>query len=63
MKTLEFASKRRKPHLHLSAHSKDNPVSELEQWMQQFAVMRVQRWPEDQTLFAFNRQWVIVPGS
>jgi predicted Rossmann fold nucleotide-binding protein DprA/Smf involved in DNA uptake len=34
LKTLEFAIKHRKPHLHLPA-SKDNAASELKKWMQQ----------------------------
>ena len=35
LKTLEFALKHRKPHLHLSAASKANAASELKKWMQQ----------------------------
>ena len=35
LKTLEFAIKHRKPHLHLSAASKDTAASELKQWMEQ----------------------------
>jgi hypothetical protein len=35
LKTVEFAIKHRKPHLHLSAASKYNAVQELKQWMQQ----------------------------
>jgi hypothetical protein len=35
LKTAEFAVKHRKPHLHLSASSKDNASAELKEWMQQ----------------------------
>jgi hypothetical protein len=35
LKTVEFAIKHRKPHLHLSASSKDNAAAELKKWMQQ----------------------------
>jgi hypothetical protein len=34
-KTLEFAVKHRKPHLHLTAYSKANAASELKKWMGQ----------------------------
>jgi hypothetical protein len=34
-KTLEFAIKHQKPHLHLSAANKDNAASELKKWIQQ----------------------------
>jgi len=33
--TLEFAIKHRKPHLHLSATSRNNAASELKKWLQQ----------------------------
>ncbi len=35
LKTLEFAIKHRKPHLHLSAASKDTAASELKKWIEQ----------------------------
>jgi hypothetical protein len=35
LKTVEFAIKHRKPHLHLSAASKIDAVQELKKWMQQ----------------------------
>src|ERR1017187_5807855 len=35
LKTVAFAIKHRKPHLHLSATSKVDAVQELKQWMQQ----------------------------
>jgi hypothetical protein len=35
MKTVESAIEPRKPHLHLSAHSKTNAASELREWIQQ----------------------------
>jgi hypothetical protein len=35
LKTMELAIKHRKPHLHLSAASKDHAASELIQWIQQ----------------------------
>jgi hypothetical protein len=35
LKTLEFAVKHRKPHLHLSAASKGNAASELKKWIGQ----------------------------
>jgi hypothetical protein len=35
LKTLEFAVKHRKPHLHLSAASKENAAWELTKWLEQ----------------------------
>jgi hypothetical protein len=35
LKTVEFANKHRKPHLHLSTASKDNAAQELQKWMHQ----------------------------
>ena len=35
LKTVAFAIKHRKPHLHLSAARKDNAAQELKKWMQQ----------------------------
>jgi hypothetical protein len=35
LKTVGFAIKHRKPHLHLSAHSRANAAQELRHWMQQ----------------------------
>ena len=35
LKTLEFAVKHRKPHLHLSAASKESAATELKKWIEQ----------------------------
>ena len=55
LRTLEFAIKHRKPHLHLSAAFKDNAASELKKWMQEnnIRVLNVHGLPKSLPLQRF----------